>query len=248
MISCGSFKTRSSRSGFTLIELLIVIAIILILIAIALPNFLEAQLRAKAAKSMSEMRTLATAIESLRTERGVLLIDFWDDETAEASFRIRDKFAGVGHWIPPCSITHPDNRSMTCVLMPLTSPVAYLTSIPDDALAPTPSGTGVGERGHDEWVGHPGNRTYLYADRESSPGKRHFNTDYDFNTDQFPTIPLPGYLSPLRVDEWVLSGFGPGRENNLFNNSVRRPFVYSPTNGTRSVGSFYYRSTEGIAR
>ncbi|MBE7490114.1 prepilin-type N-terminal cleavage/methylation domain-containing protein [bacterium] len=35
------------HSGFTLIELLIVIAIILILISIALPNFLEAQLRAK---------------------------------------------------------------------------------------------------------------------------------------------------------------------------------------------------------
>lgn len=39
------------RSGFTLIELLIVIAIILILIAIALPNFLDAQARAKVTKT-----------------------------------------------------------------------------------------------------------------------------------------------------------------------------------------------------
>ena len=45
--------------GFTLIELLIVIAIILILIAIALPNFLEAQMRAKVTKANSEIRTLA---------------------------------------------------------------------------------------------------------------------------------------------------------------------------------------------
>lgn len=42
---------RRNRPGFTLIELLIVIAIILILIAIALPNFLEAQIRAKVTKA-----------------------------------------------------------------------------------------------------------------------------------------------------------------------------------------------------
>ncbi len=40
-------KRMRARTGFTLIELLIVIAIILILIAIALPNFMEAQMRAK---------------------------------------------------------------------------------------------------------------------------------------------------------------------------------------------------------
>ncbi len=247
MIPKRLFPGRS-RGGFTLIELLIVIAIILILIAIALPNFLEAQLRAKATKSLSEMRTLATAIESFRTERGVLLIDFWDDGSAEANIRIRQVFGGVGHWVPPCSPSHPDGRSMTCVLMPLTTPVAYMTTIPDDVLAPSPDSGGIGERGHDEWIGHVGNRTYLYADRESAPGKVHFGNVTDFNTSQFPTIHLPGYISPLRVDEWILSGFGPGRENNLDNNSVRKPFIYSPTNGTRSVGSFYYRSSEGIAR
>jgi len=248
MVLLNQTLTGVDRRGFTLIELLIVIAIILILIAIALPNFLEAQLRAKATKSLSEMRTLGTAIESLRTERGVLLIDFWDDHTFEANQRIREVFGGVGHWLPPCSPTHPDGRSMICVLMPLTTPVAYMTSIPDDVLAPTPGGGSSGNTGHDEWIGHPGNRTYLYADKESAPGKIHFGSLNDFNTDQFPIIPLPGYLYPLRPDEWVLSGFGPGRENNLSGDSVRRPFVYSPTNGTRSVGSFYFRSTQGMAR
>lgn len=57
-------RRYSTRRAFTLIELLIVIAIILILIAIALPNFLEAQIRAKITRCKADMRTLSTAIVS----------------------------------------------------------------------------------------------------------------------------------------------------------------------------------------
>ncbi|MCA9444540.1 MAG: prepilin-type N-terminal cleavage/methylation domain-containing protein, partial [Candidatus Omnitrophica bacterium] len=57
-------KLRRRPKGFTLIELLIVIAIILILIAIALPNFLESQMRAKIARVMSEQRSFSIAMES----------------------------------------------------------------------------------------------------------------------------------------------------------------------------------------
>lgn len=58
----------SKIKGFTLIELLIAVAIIAILAAIGLPNFLEAQTRAKVSRAKTDMRTIATALESYHTD------------------------------------------------------------------------------------------------------------------------------------------------------------------------------------
>jgi len=52
------------KKGITLIELLIVIAIIAILAAIAVPNFLEAQTRAKVSRVKADQRSLATGLEA----------------------------------------------------------------------------------------------------------------------------------------------------------------------------------------
>ena len=57
-----------SKKAFTLIELLIVVAIIAILAAIAVPNFREAQVRAKVSRAKSDMRSLVTAIEAYRVD------------------------------------------------------------------------------------------------------------------------------------------------------------------------------------
>ena len=50
--------------AFTLIELLIVVAIIAILAAIALPNLMEAQTRAKVSRAKTDMRTISLALEA----------------------------------------------------------------------------------------------------------------------------------------------------------------------------------------
>lgn len=68
----GAFLMRNRRSvpAFTLIELLIVIAIIAILALIAVPNFLEAQVRAKVSRAYADMRTIATGLEAYTVDWG----------------------------------------------------------------------------------------------------------------------------------------------------------------------------------
>lgn len=66
-----STSHSNPNRAFTLIELLIVVAIIAILAAIAVPNFLEAQVRAKISRAKSDIRTYATGMESYHVDYNV---------------------------------------------------------------------------------------------------------------------------------------------------------------------------------
>ncbi len=59
-------KLRSGR-GFTLVEIMIVVAIISLLAAIAIPNLLRARHNANEAAAIAALRTISTACESFRS-------------------------------------------------------------------------------------------------------------------------------------------------------------------------------------
>lgn len=54
------------RRGFTLVEIMIVVAIIALLAAIAIPNLLRARVNANETAAIAAMRTISTALESYR--------------------------------------------------------------------------------------------------------------------------------------------------------------------------------------
>ena len=224
---------RLVEKGFTLIELLIVIAIILILIAIALPNFLEAQARAKVGRTKADMRSVATAIEAFRTERGVLLIDFWDDGTFESGVRWAEKFGRVGP--NPAS----EYQKFDHVFYPLTSPVAYLINLPIDPWNDPTRQVGFGARE----VG----LAYIYFDNDVLVNT--YNGD-DHSVDLFRSNPAGGPsagqvlygIQPLRVLEFGLLSVGPDRVIGQTGPVSLRGLPYSPTNGTVSGGDLVFRS------
>lgn len=108
-------------SGFTLIELLIVVAIIAILAAIAVPNFLEAQTRAKVSRVKSDLRTMGTAIESYRVDNNKVPCDYDLDagDPFHQGWEV-DDVSGILH--PGCKL--PDGR----VRAGLTTPISYISN------------------------------------------------------------------------------------------------------------------------
>ncbi len=104
-----------NRAAFTLIELLIVVAIIAILAAIAVPNFLEAQTRAKISRAKADMRSLATALETYRLDNNRYL------DAVTNSDMINHGNADGG---PAPSYS---------ALRAISTPIAYMSSIPREA-------------------------------------------------------------------------------------------------------------------
>jgi len=100
----GDLKMRENKA-FTLIELLIVVAIIAILAAIAVPNFLEAQTRAKVSRVKADMRSIATGLESYQIDNNSYV---YQNSTSRAIA------------LPPVN---------TPTLERLTTPIAYMNAI-----------------------------------------------------------------------------------------------------------------------
>ena len=61
-------KSTSKRGGFTLVEIMIVVAIIALLAAIAVPGFLRARKRAQASKILNDLRLIDSAVDQYAIE------------------------------------------------------------------------------------------------------------------------------------------------------------------------------------
>jgi general secretion pathway protein G len=64
----GEDPVKTSSKGFTLVELLIVVAIIGIIASIAIPNLLNAVDKGKQKRTMADMRSISTGVESYAVE------------------------------------------------------------------------------------------------------------------------------------------------------------------------------------
>lgn len=215
---CLGVVTSESRA-FTLIELLIVVAIIAILAAIAVPNFLEAQTRAKVARVTADMRTMETGIETYRVDNNKVPVRHSNYDVAN----------GTPDYVPDADtkISDPANSNARVGLKMITTPISYLANIPPDVfntpireVLDTYPGTSMALDYWDEEQVKAFRGNYSFRNQ---PGKQGFAL-LSVGPDKYIGLNRPGRKYPTE------SGIA-------IRNTIR--FFYDPTNGTSSYGNVY---------